>query len=95
MEAKGELALWGALGGKEPSHPHLPPPLPTSSTGTLEFTVKGKSVDSFFPVQVTFSSVDTLCPIALESIVPADAEPTDKPLRYSVTKTLSGEYTVE
>ena len=49
-------------------------------------------MDAFFPVNVSFSSTDTLCPIDVASVVPYDGGP----LRFSATKTLqTDEYTVE
>lgn len=67
-----------------------------NGTGTLEFTIKGKSVDAFFPVNISFTSTDSLNPVAVVSVVPADSAPTDKPLRFSATKLLAtDEYIVE
>ena len=66
------------------------------SNGTLEFSIKGKNTDAFFPVRVNFASAETLCPIRVASIIPADGAPGDKPLRYSVATSLSvEEYVIE
>jgi len=62
-------------------------------TGALEFSVKGRSEDAFFPVTVTFTSSDLLCPLAVASVTPVGD---DKPLRYSASRSLATEsYTVE
>ena len=67
-----------------------------NGTGTLEFTIKGKNVDAFFPVSVSFSSTDSLNPVSVESVIPADSAPGDKALRFSATKILqTDEYIVE
>lgn len=86
-------------------HPHLPPlPVPSlslprprcRSNGTLEFSIKGKNTDAFFPVRVNFASAETLCPIRVASIIPVDGAPGDKPLRYSVATSLTvEEYVIE
>jgi len=70
-------------------HTHLHPV--SRSNGTLEFSIKGKNTDAFFPVRVNFSSAETLCPIQVTSIIPADASPGDKALRYSVSTSLTVE----
>lgn len=74
--------------------PHTPST--SCSTGTLEFSIKsarGTSVDSFFPVRTTFTSNDTLCPIAVTDVVSVDEGRT---LRHAVTKGLQvEEYAVE
>ena len=85
----------GALKSTQPllqtTHPptHLHPV--SRSNGTLEFSIKGKNTDAFFPVRVNFSSAETLCPIQVTSIIPADASPGDKALRYSVSTSLTVE----
>ena len=61
------------------------------SNGTLEFSIKGKNTDALFPVRVNFSSAETLCPIQITSIIPADGSPGDKALRYSVSTSLTVE----
>jgi hypothetical protein len=58
--------------------------------------VKGKNVDAFFPVNVSFAAVDTLCPVAVVSVIPADSSPQDRPLRFSASKVMgTDEYVVE
>jgi hypothetical protein len=75
------------------THTHTQHPC---SSGTLEFSFKGRNPKAIFPVSVTFTSADTLCPIAVTAVLPSDASVGDKPLRYSATKTLTvDEYTIE
>ena len=40
----------------------------SNSTGAMEFSIPGSSVDAFFPVQVLFKSEKLLCPIEVTSI---------------------------
>ncbi len=42
-----------------------------NSTGSLEFTVPGSSVDAFFPVQIAFTSQSLLCPMEIVSLTNA------------------------
>jgi hypothetical protein len=64
-----------------------------NASGTMEFTVKGRSEDVFFPVNVQFTSVDTLCAIAIGDVVTIDE---GKPLRCATSKILSTDsYVVE
>lgn len=58
----------------------------SSSTAVLEFTVKGKSVDAFFPVNVAFVGADcSICPVDVEDVAALDD---GRSLRFSVSKTL-------
>lgn len=43
-----------------------------NSSGSLEFSLAGDSADEFFPVRVTFTSPDLMCPIALQDVVHED-----------------------
>ena len=65
-------------------------------SGAMEFSVKasrGVTLDSFFPVRVTFSSADTLVGLKVTDVVGADD---GKSLRHSVTSGMSvEEYIVE
>jgi hypothetical protein len=67
-----------------------------ATTGGLEFSVKagrGVTLDSFFPVKLTFSSPDTLAGLKVVDVVSADD---GKALRHSVTSGLGvDEYIVE
>ena len=67
-----------------------------SATGGLEFSVKagrGVTLDSFFPVKVTFSSPDTLAGLKVVDVVSADD---GTALRHSVSSGLGvDEYVVE
>jgi coatomer subunit delta len=54
-------------------------------SGTLEFNIKGKNLDAFFPVTVTFTSSDLLCPIAVDNIVTVDES---QPVRYGASRSL-------
>mmetsp|Transcript_8116 Transcript_8116/g.17277 ORF Transcript_8116/g.17277 Transcript_8116/m.17277 type:complete len:354 (-) Transcript_8116:370-1431(-) len=40
-----------------------------NSTGSLEFSIAGHSVDSFFPVQIAFTSQSLMCPMEVTSLV--------------------------
>jgi len=40
----------------------------TNSTGTLEFSIPGSSIGTFFPVQVDFKSDNLLCPIEVTGV---------------------------
>lgn len=65
------------------------------SSGTLEFTIKGRNADAFFPVTVGFTSAETLCPIGVKTVLPLDEEDDGRPLRYTVVKgSASDGYTV-
>lgn len=74
-----------------------PPPPPLSiSTGTLEFTIKGRNADAFFPVNVSFASRDTMCPLSVVTVLPVDEPADGRPLRYASTKGLTTDgYAVE
>lgn len=64
-----------------------------NATGSMEFSIKARNADAFFPVRVSFTSSDTLCPIALADVVTVDD---GKQLRHSSQKSLAtDEYTVE
>ena len=66
-----------------------------NGSGTLEFSVKGRDTDVFFPVTVGFSSGDLLCPIAVGEVTGLGGEAEGKPLRYSVVKnTVVEAYTI-
>lgn len=66
-----------------------------NSSGELQFTLKGKNigVDSFFPVNITFSSTDPLSSLNITDIVTEDD---NKPLRHSIVKKVTvEEYVIE
>lgn len=64
-----------------------------NDTGSMEFSIRGADVDSFFPIRVQYSSNDTLCPVEVQSVVPLDS---DKPFRFGIQKACTAdEYTVE
>jgi len=67
-----------------------------NSTGELQFTLKGNknlSVDSFFPVNITFSSTDPLSSLNVTDVVTEDD---NKGLRHSVVKKVTvEEYVIE
>ena len=57
-----------------------------SSNAVLEFSVKGKSADAFFPVNVAFVGADcAICAVDVEDVVALDD---GRSLRYSVAKSL-------
>lgn len=62
----------------------------------MEFKVKGRDADAFFPVQVSFNSSDTLCPLQVSTVIPAEADPaTARPYRYTAKGSMVTEgYTV-
>jgi hypothetical protein len=67
-----------------------------NSSGTLEFTIKGRSPDAFFPVSVAFTSADTLCPITVTNVLPVDEPEDGRPLRFAYTKGMRSDgYTVD
>ena len=43
-----------------------------NSTGSLEFTISGRNVDAFFPVQIGFRSEKLLCPIAVIGVTSSE-----------------------
>lgn len=43
-----------------------------NATGSLEFTIPGRNVDAFFPVQIGFRSEKLLCPIAVIGVTSSD-----------------------
>ena len=62
----------------------------------LEFSFKARNPKVIFPVAVSFTSGDSICPIEVASVLPTDANIGDKPLRYSAKKTLTvDEYLIE
>jgi hypothetical protein len=65
-----------------------------TSNAVLEFTVKGKSADAFFPVRVAFVGVEaTICDIDVDDVVALDDS---RSLRHSVVKSLAVDsYTIE
>jgi hypothetical protein len=67
---------------------HLNSVSQANASGSLEFNIKGRNVDAFFPITITFSSGDTLCPLEVTDLVTLEDE---RSLRYSVTKTMSVE----
>ena len=64
-----------------------------NATGAMEFAVRGRSTDAFFPVRVAFTSADTLCPIAVRDVQSTDDGHT---LRHKSTKSsATEEYIIE
>lgn len=64
-----------------------------NSTGSLEFAIKSRNEDGFFPVSLSFTSGETLCPLAVRDVASLDD---GRSLRFASSKSLTVEsYTVE
>lgn len=57
----------------------------SNRTGSLEFVVPASNPDSFFPVEVTFSSASTLCQLRVKGV---DHTRTEAPVKYGITSQL-------
>lgn len=62
-----------------------------TGNGTLEFNIRGRDVDVFYPVALSFTSADTLCPIDVDTVTSVAPEDAGKTIRTSVSKTLQVE----
>lgn len=58
----------------------------SNRTGSLEFVVPATNPDSFFPVDVQFSSAQTLCQLAVKGVINTQ---TDAPVKYGFTSQLA------
>jgi len=60
----------------------------SNRNGSMEFAVPACDTDTFFPIEVGFSSKGTLCQVAVDSVVHATE---GQPVRYSCTSALQVE----
>lgn len=81
-DAKAETLLW-----------HVDAITAAAPSGSLEFTVRGRSGDVFFPVRVSLESAATMASVEVLGIdsFAEDGNPTGRPVRYSVHSGLSVE----
>lgn len=64
-----------------------------NSAGSLEFAIKSRNEDGFFPVSLAFSAGETLCPLAVRDVTSLDD---GRSLRFTSSKSLAVEsYSVE
>lgn len=59
-----------------------------SKTANLEFVVAGSNEAAFFPVAITFSSDDTICPIHVAAVTQVD---TSEPAKFGLYRNLTTE----
>ena len=64
---------------------HVPSISADNASGTLEFNIKGRNTDAFFPVTVAFTASETLCPLGVAQALSLDDGRT---LRAGITKSL-------
>mmetsp|Transcript_2751 Transcript_2751/g.5317 ORF Transcript_2751/g.5317 Transcript_2751/m.5317 type:complete len:541 (-) Transcript_2751:34-1656(-) len=59
-----------------------------STVANLEFTVAGREESDFFPVNVTFTSEDTMCPVHLASV---ESVETSEPTKFGLYRQLQAD----
>ena len=57
----------------------------TNRSGSMEFVVPGADTEVFFPIEISFGAVKTLCEVEIESVINPQ---TDAPVKYGFKRTM-------